>query len=436
MVCVQDIRLQLGCLLVLAYIEIPYIRETLRKKIPCNPIYDILLGIAPWCVFFDGLTAWMVNHQDRVSPFWNRVSHLMFLLLLDQIVVLTAAYMYNQLVGFRQGSRKKALLFGIPGAASVLLILGGIGSLRYLTGKATNYSMGFSVYVCFATVVIYYGFILYLVISRYRLLPKEKVWGTLSFIGIVGLILLFQLLYPEVLLTSLCVTILMLGIYVDFENPSIRKLSMYNREMVDGFATMVESRDNNTGGHIKRTRAYVDLILRKMRDDPRYRKIMNRDYMTNVSNAAPLHDIGKIATPDRILQKPGKLTPEEFAIIQQHAAKGGEILLTAFRDLDDPDFRKIAYEVARYHHEKYNGKGYPDGLAGEDIPLHARIMAIADVFDAVSQKRCYREAMTLDESMAIIEKGVGTDFDPNLAKIFLDAREEVAALMQSGLTRG
>lgn len=425
--------MQLGCLLVLAYIEIPYIREIVKKKIHCDPIYTVLLAIAPWCVFFDGLTAWMVNRQSLVSPFWNRAAHLMFLLLLDQIVVLTAAYMYNQLVGFRQSGLKKTLLFAIPGLASVLMIFGGIGSLRYLAGKTTSYSMGFSVYVCFATVLIYYGFILYLLISRYRLLPKEKVWGILSFIGIVGLILLFQLLYPEVLLTSLCVTILMLGIYIDFENPSFRKLSLYNREMVDGFATMVESRDNNTGGHIKRTRAYVDLILRKMQDDARYRKMMNRDYMTNVSNAAPLHDIGKIATPDRILQKPGKLTAEEFAIIQEHAAKGGDIILTAFRDLDDGEFRKIAYEVARHHHEKYNGKGYPDGLAGEEIPLHARIMAIADVFDAVSQKRCYRDAMSLDESMAIIEKGIGTDFDPDLARIFLDAKEEVAALMGQGL---
>ena len=156
---------------------------------------------------------------------------------------------------------------------------------------------------------------------------------------------------------------------------------------------------------------------------------MNKDYLVNVSNAAPLHDIGKIATPDYILQKPGKLTDEEFAIMKKHAACGGEIIQDTFKNLDDADFQKIAYEVARFHHEKYNGKGYPQGLSGEQIPLHARIMAVADVFDAVSQKRCYRDAMPLDQCFSIIEKGSGTDFDPQIAKIFLDSKDEVVRLM-------
>lgn len=101
-----------------------------------------------------------------------------------------------------------------------------------------------------------------------------------------------------------------------------------------------------------------------------------------------------------------------------------------FYHMDDAKFRQIAYEIARFHHEKYNGRGYPDGLAGEQIPLHARIMAIADVFDAVSQKRCYRDAMTLEDSFSIIEKGTGTDFDPHLAQIFLDHKDEVVKLMK------
>ena len=117
--------------------------------------------------------------------------------------------------------------------------------------------------------------------------------------------------------------------------------------------------------------------------------------------------------------------------MKEHAAAGGEIILHTFYNLDDKEFRQIAYEIARFHHEKYNGKGYPDGLAGEQIPLHARIMAIADVFDAVSQKRCYRDAMSLEESFAIIEKGIGTDFDPHLANIFLNAKEEVEELMKT-----
>lgn len=424
----QFFKLQLGCLLVILYIEINYIRETLRGKIACNKFYDVLMVVAPWAVFFDGLTAWMVNHMGIVPGYLNTIGHLLFFIFMDFTIIVTAAYMYGQLLGFRK-KLKEILILGIPGIISLLLIIAGIRSLNYIEGRTTWYSMGFSVYVCFGTLVLYYGTILIFVITRHRFLPKDKVLGTLSFIVIAGVILVIQIRFPEVLLTSVFPTIVLLGIYINFENPFILKLTIHKDEMIDGFATMVESRDNNTGGHIKRTKAYVKLMLDKMKYDRHYYRILSKDYLTNVSNAAPLHDIGKIATPDSILQKPGKLTDEEYAVMKEHAAAGGDIILHTFRDLDNAEFRQIAYEVARFHHEKYNGKGYPEGLAGEQIPLHARIMAIADVFDAVSQKRCYRDAMPLEECFAIIEKGIGSDFDPRLAKIFLGAKAEVIQLI-------
>lgn len=423
----QFVKLQLGCLLVILYIEISYIRETLHGKIKCNRFFDALMVTAPWAVFFDGFTAWTVNHTDIVPEGLNRAAHLLFFLFMDSTLIITTEYMFDLLVGFKKKSMR--FLLAVPWLLSVAVVIAAIGDLRYIEGVTTWYSMGFSVYVCYGTVVFYYGMILYIIISRHRFLPKDKVLGTLSFIVIAGVILVVQMIFPEVLLTSIFPTMLMLGIYIDFENPSIRKVTMHHDEMTDGFATLVESRDNNTGGHIKRTKAYVDLMLEKMRDDANYRSILNKDYITNVRNAAPLHDIGKIATPDSILQKPGKLTDEEYAVMKKHAADGGDIILNTFSDIDNMEFRQIAYEVARFHHEKYNGKGYPDGLKGEEIPLHARIMAIADVFDAVSQKRCYRDAMPIEECFAIIEKGSGTDFDPQLAKIFLDAKDEVIRLM-------
>ena len=425
----QYVKLQLGCLLVILYIVITYIKAT-HRKISCNRYFDVLLAVAPWAVFFDGFTAWTVNHMNIVPEYVNRTAHLIFFVLMDIIIIVTAKYMYSELLGERKKEREN-LFLAIPGILSLVLLVAGIGELHYIHGETTWYSMGFSVYVCFATLVVYYGSILFIVISRHRFLPKDKMLGTLSFIVIMGIILIVQICFPEVLLTALFPTILVLGIYVDFENPHIRKVTMRNIEMIDGFATLVESKDNNTGGHIKRTRAYVDLILRKMRHDKKYRKVLSKDYINNVSNAAPLHDIGKISTPDRILQKPGKLTDEEFTTMKEHAAEGGEIILHTFKDLDNAEFRQIAYEVARHHHEKYNGRGYPDGLMGEQIPLHARIMAIADVFDAVSQKRCYRDAMPLEECFAIIENGIGTDFDPQLAKIFLNSKEEVKHLMEN-----
>ena len=211
----------------------------------------------------------------------------------------------------------------------------------------------------------------------------------------------------------------------------MRRLERFNSTMVMGFATLVENRDDSTGGHIRRTRGYVAILLDAMRSCPQYRRVLTRDYVRNVIDAAPMHDIGKIATPDSILQKPGRLTDEEFAIMREHAATGGDIIRETFADIDDPEYAQIAFEMARWHHEKWNGRGYPDGLSGEESPLHARVMAIADVFDAVSAKRCYRDALPLDVCFKIIEDGAGTDFDPALAQLFLEQRAQVTALCAS-----
>lgn len=423
----QYIRLHIGCLLVILYIIITYTKATKRGSIKCNKFFDALMIVTPLAVIFDGFTAWSVNHIETVPNTINQTAHLLLFIFMDLTTIITAEYMFDQLLGFRQ--KRRIFYLGIPGIISLILATCGIGGLEYIEGTTTWYSMGFSVYVCYATIVLYYGAILYFIISRRRFLPKEKKFGVLSFIIIAGVILVIQVIFPEVLLTSIFPTILLLGIYIDFENPALRKITIHNDAMADGFATMVESRDNNTGGHIKRSKAYVKLMLDRMKDDRYFRRFLSRDYMTDVSNAAPLHDIGKIATPDSILQKPGKLTDEEYATMKEHAAEGGKIILNTFRDIENTEFRQIAYEVARHHHEKYNGKGYPDGLKGEEIPLHARIMAIADVFDAVSQKRCYRDAMPLEECFDIIKKGSGSDFDPRLTEIFLDSKDEIITLM-------
>lgn len=153
---------------------------------------------------------------------------------------------------------------------------------------------------------------------------------------------------------------------------------------------------------------------------------MTSDFKDHLLNASPIHDIGKISTPDTILQKPGKLTDEEYAIMKKHAVAGGEIIQEIFKDLDDKEFLQTAYDVARYHHERWNGKGYPEGLKETEIPFAARIMAIADVFDAISAKRCYRDAMPLETCFQIIKEGAGKDFDPELVKLFLGAKEKIA----------
>lgn len=197
-----------------------------------------------------------------------------------------------------------------------------------------------------------------------------------------------------------------------------------NSDIISGFANLVENRDENTGGHIKRTSRYVELLARELMGKPGFEEI-TEDFIENLCQAAPMHDVGKIFIPDSILKKKGPLDPEEFATMKLHSTKGGEIIKASFNHVGDEKYRTMAYNVATYHHEKWNGNGYPKGLNGTDIPLCARIMAVADVFDAVSQNRCYRTAMPFEDCFNIIHKGIGTDFDPKIAEAFLKHRQQV-----------
>lgn len=201
-------------------------------------------------------------------------------------------------------------------------------------------------------------------------------------------------------------------------------LSLSN-DMISGFATLVENRDKNTGMHIKRTSLYVELLARTLQYKEKYKDIIDDEFVENLVKAAPMHDVGKISVPDAILQKTGPLTPDEFAIMKTHAYKGGLIIHETFAHVGNENYRQMAHDVVLYHHEKWNGKGYPEGKKGEEIPLSARIMSVADVFDAISQNRCYRDAMPLEKCFKIMEEGRGVDFDPELVDAFMEAREKV-----------
>ncbi len=420
----SDFKLQLGCLTVVMYIFISYIKATSGKnKIKCDKLFDCILALAPWSVFFDGATAWTINHLDTV-PYWlNLLLHALFFLTSDALILLLFAYVQSHTDNFT--SKAKMVLFSLPGVLSVLLILAFLPQVQFIEGETTNYSMGISVYACYTSLILHFIWTFATIILKRNAFTKKRIFEIILFFSISTVFIGVQIFFPETLVSSIFPTMAVLGIYMNLEDPAYRKLHKYNEEMVTGFSTLVENRDNNTGGHIRRTKDYVKIIIRQMKKSNRYTAVLTNDYMENIIKAAPMHDIGKISTPDNILQKPGRLTPEEFDIIKQHAPVGGQIIKETFTGLDEPEFQKIAFEVARYHHEKWNGHGYPDGLSGESIPLHARIMAIADVFDAVSAKRVYRDAMPLEKCFSIIEEGSGVDFDPDLVKLFFNAKDEI-----------
>ena len=188
--------------------------------------------------------------------------------------------------------------------------------------------------------------------------------------------------------------------------------------LILGMATMVESRDNSTGGHIRRTSSVVNLLVQQMKNLP-------EDFKKNLIKAAPMHDIGKITIDDAILRKPGRITDKEFEKMKAHTSEGARIIHEILKDTDDDDFKVIAENVAHYHHEKWDGSGYPSGLKGDSIPLEARIMAIADVYDALVSKRVYKESYSFEKVNEIILEGMGTQFDPELMEMYKKARNGI-----------
>ena len=201
-------------------------------------------------------------------------------------------------------------------------------------------------------------------------------------------------------------------------------INLMQDKIVLGMADMVESRDNNTGGHIKRTSAIVKIFAEKLCSHCTELGISEK-FLKQVEKAAPMHDLGKIAIDDDILRKPGKFTDDEFAQMKRHTTEGERIVTSILKGVEDDEFVEIARNVALYHHEKWNGKGYPTGTAGKEIPIEARIMALADVFDALVSKRCYKDAFSYDKAFSIIEEDLGTHFDPVLGRVFLECREEL-----------
>ena len=200
--------------------------------------------------------------------------------------------------------------------------------------------------------------------------------------------------------------------------------------IIRGIATMVESRDNSTGGHILRTSDCIEIFTEELM---KHKEIpgCTQNFCKLLVKAAPMHDLGKIAVDDAILRKPGKFTPEEYEKMKEHPAKGAIIVEKVLSDIKDDDFRLIAINVAHYHHERWDGRGYPDHLQGPEIPLEARIMALADVFDALVSKRCYKEAKSFDEAFEIIKNDLGKHFDPEIGQIFIDCRPQLEEYYKS-----
>ncbi len=204
-----------------------------------------------------------------------------------------------------------------------------------------------------------------------------------------------------------------------------RKLAKMQDAIIMAMASLAETRDNETGNHIRRTQNYVAALARQLKDLPRFSSELTDENIELLYKSAPLHDIGKVGIPDNILLKPGKLTSEEFEVMKLHTNYGRETILSVERYLGESnEFLRFAREITYSHQEKWDGSGYPENLSGDAIPISARLMAVADVYDALISRRVYKPAFTHEEAIDIMRKGRGSHFDPDILDVFLKIADE------------
>ncbi|MGN0666523.1 MAG: HD-GYP domain-containing protein [Huintestinicola sp.] len=428
-------KLQIACLVLLMYVGLLFIKQgnKLNKRMGrelCNKQFDMLFIIGEATVVFDGITAYTVNHMDSVPELVNDAAHFIFMLLLDCVICTHFLYWLDETDSMPQ-KRSIRFMYTLPAWILGTITAFTMPMIEYRTGTYSNYSMGVPVYASFVCIGFYSIITVALFLRKGVYLEKDKKTSFIMAMAAVLVITAMQMLSGESLFGSLAYVLIIISIYLLMENPTVKESNEYHKEMIMGFATLIENKDNNTGGHIRRTSIYAEIIAGELRKDPRFTDMITKDYMENLKLSAPMHDIGKISIPDSILNKPGKLTDEEYEIMKTHSEVGGRIITETFGHMMDDDYKEMAYQVAYHHHEKWNGRGYPDGIGGDRIPLCARIMAVADVFDAVSAKRCYRDALPVSTCFEIISKGRNTDFDPDVVDAFMACRDRIEEIAKS-----
>ncbi len=309
--------------------------------------------------------------------------------------------------------------FGLdPGFHFLLIPLMFLSVFISNKGEVVNLARGAIVFVASVTFICLLVFF-----NDYEppiLLPSEISKGLL--VVNCGLSLFVSTIYAGRVVNSIDSKRSKLDESVDEKIAAIERMQ---HQIIISFSNIIEARDGNTGKHVKRTSEYVEALVKELARTGAYSDILTERYMHDTIISAPLHDIGKITVPDAILLKPGKLTDEEFNAIKNHTVNGKKIIEESMSDIEDEEFLKIAKSVALYHHECWDGSGYPYGVIGSEIPLCARIMTIADFFDALAAKRVYKAAMPTEKVFDIIKEQRGKKFDPVVADAFLNIKDEI-----------
>ena len=332
---------------------------------------------------------------------------------------------FSGALGLHKGA-KRAVWFFLPNVL-VEIISAPFGWIFYFNDAGYFRGTYFLIYeICYFFALIYLAVSMIIVGKRFR---HRDFWTLLMvFVILVAGILPMTILKLHIAYISVGICACLCYIYYnDLVQEDIqadlvanqKRLSEMQEHTISGLANLIESRDTETGGHVARTRAFAKSIAEHAREEGVYTDQIDDKFISRLYMLAPMHDVGKIVVSDQILRKPGKLTPEEFEQMKVHAAVGGSVVRLILKGITDEEYLKFASDIATYHHERWDGNGYPERLSGEEIPLCARIMALADVYDALISERCYKKPFPVDVAVEEIRRERGTHFDPELTDVFL-----------------
>ena len=415
----ETAAIALLCLLIKKYVFLEPDLETGKQRIFYGISMLIVIGIffvfgkdpaSIAVLFLVGISIYLGRKKHRrrgvllMVPIWAITNGLMapFMLVLPYLLSL---------------SEKETLIYQLAayGVLAILLILFSVKGRTWRAGfdDSMNHRCLRSsemLILCVATLFSNSPYVMMLITETMQTADGPDADKIRAIIAIGSMVVFFM--------TVMMIVLIMQGSKRSFYHERIYAMQS---GMITFMAEVVENRDDNTGGHIKRTAKYVEGIARELKRQGVHRETLTDRYVRDMIVAAPLHDIGKIHIPDAVLNKPGRLTDEEFAVMKTHTTAGEELLARAKCELGESEYLNMATEMAAYHHEWWNGKGYPYGKSGEEIPLCARIMAVADVFDALASKRCYKSAMPLEKAYSIIREESGTHFDPQVVNAFFGA---------------
>ena len=442
----------LGIILIIS-ILIRHHNDKQQSWIKCMVLINILLAFSHICRLLT---------EGKTTPLCNIVYPISIFILYGSVYAIIVSTMIEVVLFINQARFRKALTYIVFGSIivfSAFLILGLFHGTYYIIHEDNTFTHGAFIPIPYILQINIYILIAVYLIANRKNVKASRVSAIIIFIIFPQIAQIIQLLKPGLYLVSsgYCFTFLAMFIFenykleesLDFTEYELdeksqeldEKLSEIERSKlavirmqnhtIESLSNLVENRDEDTGEHVRRTRAYVELLAVQLMKNNHYPEILNPRYIRFLKRAAPMHDIGKIVVPDAILKKPGRLTDEEFAQMKRHASEGGRIVHEILDDYEDPEYIQITADIAKYHHEKWNGTGYPENLKGEKIPLCSRIMAIADVFDALVSPRVYKSPMSYQEAFKIIEEGSGVHFDPIIAKEFITIKEKAASINES-----